>query len=202
MPARLYLATILVLAVALAGCDSDAGSTPDPGIQRDRSPGLQLTGGRSTLQLGEELRGLLKKGGVKVVPGGATNARGDRYALPITAGRIDPQQVTGTIDHRGGIRFVSGGQQLTLRDMRIDLGRKVATAALGRGPIPVLRLNLQEVQRSRKGSTIVLSGIRASLTKRAAKRIENRFNIDPPLGIDPVEKGVPVGTLRIRGMTR
>ncbi|HEV2821093.1 MAG TPA: hypothetical protein VGW11_11350 [Solirubrobacteraceae bacterium] len=139
---------------------------------------------------------------MRAAPVGPANSRGARYGLPITQGRIDAQQLTGTVDNRGGIRFVSGGQQLTLRDLRIDLGRKVVTAALGRERIPVLLLNLENVQRSRKGNTVVLAGTQASLTKRLAKRIEKRFNIDPPLGIDPVEKGVPVGELRIEGTTR
>jgi hypothetical protein len=87
---------------ATAGGGSPAGST---GSGSNTEAVTQIVGGKSVLRLDPQLRKALDIARVKITPSGEASRVPTGIALPISAGRLDIDTPSGTIQHAGGLRF-------------------------------------------------------------------------------------------------
>ena len=138
--------------------------------------------------------------------GKATAGEGGSVVLPITGGRVNPQNLRGFVRHAGGVKLTKGDRSLSLRRFTIVSKRRgayltvhvkgragKAKAARKRGRRHgrnIVLARLANVTRSdANGVTTVTADLR--LTKRAAKLIRNRF------GVAAAQKGTLLGTAKV-----
>jgi len=193
------LAVSAVAVVALTGAVS-----AEAGKQR-----VKLDGNQTTITLSEGVSNALKDNGVTVsLLGKATAGEGGSVVLPITGGRVNPQNLRGFVRHAGGVKLTKGERSLSLRRFTIvskrrgayltvhvkgRAGKAKAKAARKRGRRHgrnIVLARLAKVTRSdANGVTTVTADLR--LTKRAAKLIRNRF------GVAAAQKGTLLGTAKV-----
>ena len=196
------LALSAVAAVALTGAvTAEAG--------KGSKQRVKLDGNQTTLALSAPVSQALADNGVTVsLLGKATAGEAGSVVLPITGGRMNPQNLRGFVRHAGGVKLTKGDRSLSLRHVTIVSNKRGAYLAVrvsnrrgkakaagrrghkrGRGRNLVLA-RLAGVQRSEAGGvTTVTANLR--LTKRAAKLIRNRF------GVAAAQKGTLLGTVKV-----
>jgi len=167
---------------------------------------VKLDGNQTTLALSAPVSQALTDNGVTVsLLGKATAGDGGSVVLPITGGRVNPENLRGFVRHAGGVKFTKGDRSLSFRRFTIVSKRRGAYLVVRvnrRGPKAgaskrrrnrgrnLVLARLANVQRSDAGGvTTVTANLR--LTKRAAKLIRNRF------GIAAAQKGTLLGTAKI-----
>jgi hypothetical protein len=179
------LALAAVAAVALTGTVT---------AEAAKQKRVKLDGNQTTLALSAPVSQALADNGVTVsLLGKATAGDGGSVVLPITGGRVNPQNLRGFVRHAGGVKFTKGDRSLSLRRFTIVSKRRGAYLVVrvrGKRRRNLVLARLTNVQRSNAGGvTTVTANLR--LTKRAAKLIRNRF------GIAAAQRGTLLGTAKI-----
>jgi hypothetical protein len=153
---------------------------------------VDLSGGKTRLTLDKGTASALAGLGVKVAPTGPASAKGRHVTFPVTGGAIDPASAAGTIRHRGGLRLSAGGTRVTLKNYRVDVGRKITLSAkLGAGRVTILDLRgTPRVTRSGFGTNV--AGLTAKLNRAAAKALNGAF------GVKAFKKGLKLGKVRVQ----
>jgi hypothetical protein len=191
------LLAALALVATAVGCgdDDDGGEATAGGTQTTRTAEqLRLTGEDTTLVLDEGTAGVLQENKVKVAPVDPAAAGGGGIAFPITGGSVDAESLAGTIEHSGGLAFSAGDTTVELTDFVVDTNAGTLTATVGMDQVPILSLDLSELQRSERGGAIVVSGISASLTEEAAMALNEAF------GVSLFEEGLAIGDVTVRAV--
>jgi hypothetical protein len=186
----LAIAAIVVLALGISACgddDSNGGETTAAAADP-----LALTGQQTEVVLDKGTAAVLEQNQVKVEPIDPAAPEGDAIAFPITGGDINPDNLAGTIDHSGGLRFSAGGTQVELTDFVVDTVNGTLTSSAAGAELPTLKLDLSGVQQSNKGGTIVLSNITSTLTPQAAQALNDAF------GVSLFEGGLAFGDVTVR----
>ena len=159
---RLVLAAFAALALIAAPAASAADA--------------KLAGGATTLKLDAGLAAALQDADVVVAPVEPANAGKRGVAFPITGGTLDPKTAAGRIDHAGGLSITAGSTQVKLTDFRIKVGKRVSLSALvGRSRLKILNLSLARAKATRDGFALRIRGVRAYLTRGAAKALNSAF---------------------------
>ena len=156
--------------------------------------GTPLAGGATTLTLDAGLAAVLKANGVTVAPVAPAAANEDgSISFPITGGSLgDPTE----IDHSGGLTFSAGSTSLTATDfaVRVSGTPGLLTASVGGAQVPLLKLDLADATTGRSGAATTITGIRASLTRDAAKALNATFSVSLFRG------GATVGTVAVKAL--
>ena len=84
-------------------------------------------------------------------------------------------QLRGSVEHNGGIRFRAGGTSVSLRNFTYTIGRRsTLSAQVGSSRLTILNLNLGKAEVGGDGPlTKTASGIRATLTAGAARALNH-----------------------------
>jgi hypothetical protein len=186
----LAIAAIVVLALGIAACgddDENGGGTTAAAAEP-----LALTGEQTEVVLDTGTAAVLEQNQVNVEPIDPAAPEGDAIAFPITGGEINTDDLAGTIDHSGGLRFSAGGTQVKLTDFVVDTVNGTLTSTAAGTDLPTLKLDLSGVQQSDEGGTIVLSNITSTLTPQAAQALNDAF------GVSLFEGGLAFGDVAIR----
>jgi hypothetical protein len=160
------VATVGVVAVGVAAAPAAAATTP-------------VDGGRTTVTTAPGIaKTLLKNGIVPIVtrPGkaGLRLDGGLRVTarFPVTGGAVSLEPLGGTVEHRGGIKFVNlrNGKALEVGNFTIDLNTGQLTGAVNRSAtrVPVFDLDLSGASIEVRGNTVVVSNVGLDLTAAAA----------------------------------
>ena len=114
-------------------------------------------------------------------------------SFPISGGKVNAKTLAGRIRHRGGIAFVKGSTRVELTSFTINIDAAPdLTALLGPDRVSILKLDLTNLKRVDKGSTVRLSGIRADLTAEAAAALNKAFSTDA------FKQNLTLGTAKIK----
>jgi hypothetical protein len=102
------------------------------------------------------------------------------FTFPVTGGRVNLKQLTGTIDHSGGIAFIAPatGKEISVSGFVINLKQKVLTAIVNGNPkarVPLLSLSLASAKVTAGKHAVQVTGIVARLTKTAAGALDATF---------------------------
>lgn len=189
--ARLGIAILAVLvltttlAVAAAAQGGDRGKA-------------EIEGGATLLTVDTGTLEALTGAGISVEPLGAAQvsqrAGGDvTFAFPITEGWLKASGPSARIEHRGGLSFSDGKTTVSVRAFVINTREGILTArVVGAGVrIPLLQLDLTNVQAFVFEDSAILRGVEASLTSTAANALNNAF------GTDLFAEGLTVGTAEV-----
>ncbi|MCD0482398.1 hypothetical protein LO771_08270 [Streptacidiphilus sp. ASG 303] len=184
---------VAAAAVVVAGVGAAPASAHGPASVRVKSGTTKVTLAPAVT------RALLKAGILPVVtrPGHAGLAFGGGQAtltasFPVTGGRLTPSPLGGTIEHRGGLRFVNlhNGKSLEVRDFVIDLkhGNLTGRVAGTRTRVPVFTLDLSKARVHLGKHSATASNVGLNLTKTAAGAL------DATLKTKAFAGGLKVGT--------
>lgn len=194
MPARTPLALIATLAaLALGACGGDgepgdraaANGTPEKAVEEP----TDVTGGTTILELDDGLRTVLALAGVDV--GGTGGARmGDGgIRIPVSAGKLDLDSLSGRVEHAGGLSFRIGDRTIEADELAVDATDGEVTAEIGGERVALFSLDFGEPRVPQTSDVAVLPA-RVGL---AAGGVADRLN--DALGVDVLRGDLPIGEL-------
>ena len=126
--------------------------------------------------------------GVAVTPIKPAKAGGKGIAFPITGAKLD-KNLTGKIEHKGGLKFSGGGEKLAVKNFVVKIGDKSKLIAYaGKQKVKLLDLNLKQAKVKNGGKTV--SNVKASLAKPGAEALSATFGAD-------IKKGTPIGKVTV-----
>jgi hypothetical protein len=189
--ARLGIAILAVLVLTTTLAVAAAAQGGDRGK-------VEIEGGATLLTVDSGTLEALTGAGISVEPLGAAqvsqSAGGDvTFAFPITEGWLKASGPSARIEHRGGLSFSDGKTTVSVRAFVINTREGILTArVVGAGVrIPLLQLDLTNVQAFVFEDSAILRGVEASLTSTAANALNNAF------GTDLFAEGLTVGTAEV-----
>ena len=132
----------------------------------------------------EALAGL----GIAVEPIGKAKAKGNGIGFPISGADLS-ENLTGTIEHKGGLRFYNGHEEVKVKNFLVRIGREKAKLfSTGGAELKLLKLDLSDAK-VRGGGTVV-KGIRSELTGQSAEALSDVFGAE-------IARGTPIGKLKV-----
>ena len=174
-PALMTLASAIVALVVLALSATTAQSSERHNDDTDE------LGGKTWLKIDKDTAAALSDAGVKLQATGAaegpTDERPYTFAFPIVGGKVDKRPLGGKIVHSGGLSFGADSEKVVVKRFAIDLDRGVLTAKVAGTGQRIALLRLGAPEGAKVGSErIVLRGVDARLTAKAAKALNGAFD--------------------------
>jgi hypothetical protein len=138
--------------------------------------------GETWLKVDKGTAATLSDAGVKVEATGAaegpTAKRPYTFAFPIVGGKVDKHPLGGKIVHSGGLSFSVDSEKVVKRFV-IELDRGVLTAKVAGTGQRIALLRLGAPEGVKVGSErVVLKGVDAKLTSKAATALNEAFDTD------------------------
>ncbi len=138
---------------------------------------IRVDGGSTLLRLDRGTVGELTK--MKIAVSAVAPARAGRaatFSFPVSRGSVDSATLAGAISHRGGLSLSKGNTRVNVTGFIIRTGkRSYLTARLGRARIELADLDLSAAKVTKPRGQLVISGVRATLTKAAADALNAAF---------------------------
>ena len=174
-PALVTFASAIVALVVLA-----LSATTAQSAERHDGKTIALNG-ETRLKIDRGTAAALSDAGVKVKAVGAaegpTAKRPYTFAFPIVGGKVDKRPLGGKIVHSGGLSFGADSEKVVVKRFAIDLDRGVLTAKVAGTGQRIALLRLGAPEGAKVGSErIVLRGVDARLTAKAAKALNGAFD--------------------------
>lgn len=191
--AAIVLPLLFAGLVAACGGDDDEGQPAASAEESTRSGAspeapTEIVGGRSVLKLDPELQRVLNAANVEIAPVGDASKVAGGIALPITAGELDIDTPSGTIEHAGGLEFSALGTSVRAEDLLIRPEDGVVTAQVHGERIPLLSADVGRPRVVDTSDTIVLPN-EVSVGDRAVAALNDA------LGVEVFEDGLRLGRL-------
>ncbi len=158
---------------------------------------FDVVSGKSVLAPDVDTFEALSDYGVTVTPVEGARANNRGLVFPIEGGQVS-SNVTGTIEHSGGMQFMdSSGAELVVDDFLVKLGKKKGKLFVTSGTDAFRLLNL-DISDSRisgeQGGALKIKNIEASLARPGAKALTSFVGTR-------IDKGTPMGILKVKAQT-
>jgi hypothetical protein len=167
------IAALVVLALSATAAQS---------AERHNGDTVELSGGKTWLELDKDTATALSDAGVKVEATGAAvgrTAEHPAFAFPIVGGKVDKDPLGGRVVHSGGLSFSADSEKVVVKRFVIDLDRGVLTAKVAGTGQRIALLKLGAPDGAKVGDErIVLRGVDAKLTAQAAAALNEAFDTD------------------------
>lgn len=138
---------------------------------RVKPESVALASGSTSLTLDPGAGAALQSLGIAAAPIGS-----DALAFPITGGRVNAENYSGSIEHSGGIALTRGATRVELTEFTIGIDdTPELTALVGGQRVPILTVDLAALKASVRGRTITLDGAALKLTAVAAGALNQAF---------------------------
>lgn len=139
------------------------------------APRDPIAGGTTDLHM---KRGFLRKlgnTGVTVQGLGAGADSGNKISLPVRGGALDPTDVQGFLEERGGFKLTRGRRGVPITRLTVNTVSLGVYATVAKAHMQVGSLLLPSAAREGFGANFKVA--RLSLTEKAARRISNRLGL-------------------------
>lgn len=145
--------------------------------------------GKTTLKPNVSTFEALSDLGVSVTPLKPAKAGKKGISFPITGAKLN-KNLTGKIDHSGGLKFAGGGAKLAVKNFLVKIGKNKSFlyAYAGKAKVKLLSLDLSKAKLRNKGATV--TNVKAALAKPGAQALSATFGADIP-------KGLPIGKVTV-----
>jgi hypothetical protein len=196
-------AAVAVSGLLLGGAAGAASAATTSARPQCPTSAVRLSGGQTSVTTAPGIAAALLSHGIvplATLPGteGASASKSGiavTFSFPVTGGRVNLKQLTGTIGHSGGIVFIAPatGKQIAVSNFVINLKARVLTAIVNGNPkarVPLLSLGLGGAKVVASRHAVRVSGIVARLTKTAAGALDATF------GTSLFTPGLELGTAR------
>lgn len=143
-------------------------------------------GGKTILAPEPATLDALSVAGVGVAPAGDAVVNGKGIGFPITGGKVNVDNLSGKIVHKGGLTFSGAGTSLTVENFVIKLGSKnvIRASVAGGGHVRLADLDLSNAKVKQRGGKVVVSNVGVGLANRAAKALSATFGLPDLAGAD------------------
>lgn len=135
--------------------------------------------GTTTVKLSSSITSTMK--GAKVSLSGVSPARRGATAvkLPLTSATVDPEAGSGTLNHKGALRFKRRGRSITLKTIRLTLTPSAATvtAGIGSSRVRIATVDTSGVKITQARKRLTLAGLQVDLTAIGASRLNRALRI-------------------------
>jgi hypothetical protein len=175
------LAAIAVLAI-IALVAAGASSAEAASIKR----------GHTKLILDQNTSSGLDARGIGILPIPPAEAISGGEQFPISGGRVSRDASTARINHGGGLKFVGDNARVRVKRLKVqlrDTGDSELIASLNGQRMSFL--SLEGGRHTSRGRDLTFRGIKASLTRKAARTLNQAF------ATNFFKKGTRLGKLRI-----
>lgn len=144
---------------------------------------VELIGGTTTLDVPDATLAAIGGAGIAPSPIAPATIGADGLVFPITGGRVDAEDLSGAINHSGGLKLASALPRvvdLTDFEVQIDADPSLfAQASVDGGaaaPLEGLTLDLSGASIAIDGTDITVDGVQANLTPLAAGTLNTLFS--------------------------
>jgi hypothetical protein len=161
--ARLFVA-LVVAALLVAPSAGAAGYDP-------------IASGTTTLKLAPSFARLLKASHVVLEGRDGATVRGGAISFPLSGGKLEPVEATGTIEHAGQLVFRAGRRELPLRSLQLKTTRATSpfAAKLGGGQLKLSTGAKLASERKGFGTSFKTTGM--LLSAKVATRLEKKLGL-------------------------
>jgi hypothetical protein len=160
-----------------------AGASPAAAIPIKR--------GHTKVVLSRSIFDVLDPLGVGILPIAPAEAVSGGEQLPISGGRVSRDASTARIHHHGGVKFVGDDAKVRVTRVRAHLDADHSELIASVDDRRMSFLSLEGGHHASNGRHLIVRGLRASLTRKAANALNRAF------ATDTFEKGTRLGKLRI-----
>jgi hypothetical protein len=136
------------------GGGSDSAGSTESGSSAEAS--TQIVGGRSVLRLDPQLRKVLDAAHVKIAPAAEASRADNGIALPITAGQLDIDTPSGTVQHAGAIEFSAFGRSVRADNLVLRPQDGVVTARIDGERVSLFSADVGQPEVIETSDTVVL----------------------------------------------
>jgi hypothetical protein len=136
-----------------------------------------IASGMTTLKLAPSFARFLHRSGVRLEGRGGVAVRGRAIAFPVAAGKLEPVEARGTIEHAGQLVFRAGSRRLPLRSLQLKTTRASApfAAKLGGGQLKLATGARLGSERQGFGTDFQTTGMR--LSAKVATRLDKKLGL-------------------------
>lgn len=207
------LVSLLLLVGVAAGCgDEDAGgdsadasgsnpeqvttapkesSPEDVGAGQGEQTSVNVLGQETVLDLSDAASGELEQQGVTLEALAPARSNDNELVLPITGGRVDLDDVAGTVDHAGGFAFVAGDKRVDVRDPFLDTRTGTLYGSVDGSRVRMFTIDMSSVDVRKREDHLVGAGMEVSLAEDGAAVLNEELG----RGMSADQQ---IGTLRVR----
>jgi hypothetical protein len=163
-PLACLLAALLIAGLLPAPSANAAGYDP-------------VASGQTTLKLAPSFARLLHRSGMALEGRGGVSVKGGAISFPLAAGKLEPVEAKGTIEHAGQLVFRAGARKLPLRALQLKTTRAASpfAAKLGGGQLKLSTGASLADERNGFGTNFKTTGMR--LSAKVATRLEKKLRL-------------------------
>jgi len=169
---------VRAVVLALAGLVALLAFAPSALAARD-----PIDGGITDFHLKRGFERKLDNLGVEITGLGATEVTGRKIGEKIKEGKLNPTDVQGWLNNRGGFKLSLGKRGVPIRKVTVNTVKKAIFAKVGKG-----RLKLATISgytNARQGFGANFKAPKAFLTENAVRRISNRLGLKRAKRLNP-----------------
>jgi hypothetical protein len=170
---------ILALAAALLALPASSAASYDP-----------LGSGVTKLRLDKSFLAALERNGVKLLAQQGATLKNGVVSFPVTAGKFDPTQGKGTVEHEGVLVLKAKRGSASLKKLQLKTTRRSAPLAAKVGGGQLKLGTAKGLRASRDGFGEKLSVPALALADKVAARFNKRLHLRSPL-----RAGQPLGSV-------
>jgi hypothetical protein len=136
-----------------------------------------IASGQTTLTVSPAFTRLLHQAGVKLEGRGGVKVSGKAITFPVSAGKLEPVEAKGTIEHGGQLVFRAGTRKLPMRSLQLKTTRATSpfAAKLGGGQLKLSEGAKLKGEHSGFGSSFRTTNM--LLTAKVATRLEKKLDL-------------------------
>lgn len=134
-----------------------------------------VAGGKASLKLDADLYRAMQSEGVNVKKLGVAKVQGKAITLPLGGGLLAPDDGSGKLSQRGGVKFTAGRRTVALRGFVLDTAKDLLSAKLGGKKLTLA--TAKGVKAERKGFGLRLGVRDMVLTARAARALNSGLGV-------------------------
>lgn len=120
---------------------------------------------------------------------------GTTASFPITGGKVNTTNLSGSITHSGGISLTAGATRVELLNFDIQAPKLLASVN-GTTPAAIIDLDASKAKITVSGRNVTVAGVDAKLSSVGANGLNAAFNTTA------LSAGIPIGTATVKGQAR
>lgn len=169
---RLQALSALVAAIALLVLAANASAARDP-----------IASGTTDLHMKKGFLRKVNNLGVTVRAIGVGTQTGNKLGFPVDGGKLDPTDVRGFVESRGGFKFELGKRGVPVTRMTVNTANLMVFATVAKAHMQVG--SLIPVTSAREGFGSNFKSIKLALSAKAVRRISNRLGLKGSKRLNP-----------------
>jgi hypothetical protein len=177
----LFVTALAVIALAASASSAVAASASSAvAASAPRDP---IASGTTDLHMKRGFLRKLSNNGITVQGLGAGTVTANKISLPVRGGALDPTDVQGYLEERGGFKLARGARGVPVTGITVNMVSLGVYAKIAKAHMQLGSLLLPNSAREGFGANFKV--VKLSLTEKAARRISNRLGLKGSHRLNP-----------------